>query len=38
MKGRWKWNKIKIMKKMEEKILRRGKKSAVMNKIFPECD
>jgi hypothetical protein len=37
MKGRWKGNKIKIMKKMEEKIIRREKKNTVMNKIFPDA-
>jgi hypothetical protein len=30
MKGGWKGNKIKIIKKMEEKITRKGKKRTVM--------
>jgi hypothetical protein len=34
MKGRRNGNKIKIIKKMEEKIIRRRKKSTVMNKVF----
>jgi radical SAM superfamily enzyme len=36
IKGRWNENKIKIMKKIEEKFVRKGKKTTAMNKIFPD--
>lgn len=36
MKERWEENRIKIMKKIEEKIIKIGKKSTAMNKIFPD--